>query len=154
MRDPLREVIAETGVDMHWIGWDFGSTIGDVGRFTPWRANVWEYYANIDFDIGVIPLSGHPFNESKSHIKALEYAALGIPTIASDSAPSRDFVQDGVTGYLCRTQDEWRARLRELVNDADARDEMGAAARKVAAGWTIQDGWRHWNDAYEEVARG
>jgi glycosyltransferase involved in cell wall biosynthesis len=139
---------------MHWIGWDFGPAVSHEGRFTPWRANVWDYYQAIDFDIGVIPLSDHAFNESKSHIKALEYSALGIPVVASDSAPYRDFVVDGVTGYLCRTPDEWRARLRELVNDADARAELGAAAKKLAAAHTIQDGWRLWNSAYEEVARG
>jgi glycosyltransferase involved in cell wall biosynthesis len=96
-------------------------------------------------------LADTAFNESKSHIKALEYAALGVPVIAADLAPYNGFVVDGVTGYLVSTEDEWRARLTELINDEAAREAMGAAAKERAAEFVIQRGWRLWADAFEEV---
>lgn len=143
---------AHPAADMHFIGADYSPLLGRECRFDRWQVSVWDYYKTVDFDIGLAPLAPLPFNDSKSHIRALEYAALGIPVIASDLPPYRDFVIDGVTGYLVRTQQQWQQRLTELINDEAARAEMGAKAREAAAAFTIQSGWRLWNAAYEEVA--
>jgi glycosyltransferase involved in cell wall biosynthesis len=67
--------------------------------------------------------------------------------------PYREFVRDGETGYLVRTGEEWAKRITDLIHDEAARDEMGAAAKKVAAKYTMQGNWRLWQDAYESVAR-
>ena len=88
-----------------------------------------------------------------SHLKALEAAARGIPVIATDMEPYRDFVQDGVTGYLVRTEQEWTKRLTDLIHDEAAREEMGAAAKKMAARYTMQGNWQLWENAYEICAR-
>lgn len=139
-------------VEAHFIGTDFRCLIGNPGiRFTPWCSKTVDYYRLIDFDIGLAPLRPTRFAETKSHIKALEYAALGIPVIASDAAPYRDFVIDGVTGWLVRREHEWATRLRDLINDESMRTEMGAKAREVAAQWTIQTGWPEWEQAYQNV---
>lgn len=161
VRDPLREVLdAHPDVDMHWIGADFSPLLYDFhplargnSRFTPWSDDVGDYYKAVDFDIALAPLADVPFNRSKSHLKALEAAARGIPVIAQDMEPYREFVRDGETGYLVRTPDEWVKRLTELIHDEAAREEMGAAAKKVAARYTMQDNWQLWQAAYEEAAR-
>lgn len=152
----LKSVLADDDrLDMHFIGWDFSPTLGlprGRTRFTAWQHDVTVYYRNIDFDIGLAPLDlDSDFNRSKSHVKALELAALGIPVIASDLDPYHDFVVDGVTGFLVRTEDEWRDRLRLLADDADLRAAMGAKAREHAAGFTIQQHWPKWRDALEGV---
>lgn len=138
-------------VDFHTIGTDYRVAMRLPGRHTDWNPDIAAYYRTIDFDIGLAPLVDSVFNRSKSAIKALEYAALGIPVIASDLEPYRAFVQDGVTGYLVRDDHEWTKRLFELANDAAMREEMGAAAKRAAAGWTIQDGYRRWVDAYRSL---
>ncbi len=138
-------------VDVHFIGADFRHLIRRPVRLTPWALKTVDYYKLIDFDIGIAPLVPTVFAETKSHIKALEYSALGIPVIASDVAPYRDFVVDGVTGFLVRRDHEWAARLRELVNDEAMRTEMGAKARELASQWTIQTGWKEWESAYSSV---
>jgi len=140
-------------VDVHFIGADFTSLIRRPVRFTPWCLTTTDYYKLIDFDIGIAPLVPTVFAETKSHIKALEYSALGIPVIASDTAPYRDFVIDGVTGFLVRREHEWATRLRELINDEAMREEMGAKARELASQWTIQTGWSEWADAYKSILR-
>ena len=76
---------------------------------------------------------------------------LGSVCVVCAIAPYNDFVIDGVTGYLVKTEDEWKKRLTELINDADARDEMGAKAKAHAADFTIQGNWPKWRDAYEKV---
>jgi glycosyltransferase involved in cell wall biosynthesis len=107
----------------------------------------------VDFDIGIAPLVPTVFAETKSHIKALEYAALGIPVVASDSAAYRDFVIDGVTGFLVKRDHEWARRLGELINDDAMRTEMGVKARELASQWTIQKGWQEWESAYASILR-
>lgn len=140
--------------EVHLFGTDYSKTVGRKCRHTPWipvGAGL-DYYRSIDFDIGLAPLTGTKFDQSKSAVKALEYAALGIPVIASDVAPYREFVVDGVTGWLVRTPDEWASRLRDLACDDGMREEMGAKAREVAAGHTIGACWQRWADVYEELA--
>jgi len=138
-------------VDFHNIGTSFLKPMKLPGRHTGWHADVWDYYRSIDFDVGIAPLVDMPFNRSKSWIKALEYAALGIPVIASDSEPYRPFVVDGVTGWLVRSDHEWGKRLYELCNDTGMREEMGRAAKARAAEWTIQRGWPMWEAAYRSL---
>jgi glycosyltransferase involved in cell wall biosynthesis len=147
----LRKTLEHHDVEAHFIGSDFTKLIRRPMRFTPWAHKTTDYYKLIDFDIGVAPLVSTTFAETKSHIKALEYAALGIPVIASDATPYRDFVIDGVTGWLVRYEHEWAKRLRELICDEAMRTEMGAKAKTLAAEWTIQNGWQEWQAAYESV---
>lgn len=138
-------------VDFHAIGANYLIANKVRGRHTPWSNDLFDYYRTIDFDIGIAPLVPSRFNRSKSAIKALEYAALGIPVIASDEPPYQPFVIDGVTGFLVKHDHEWEARLRDLVNDADMREEMGRKAKEHASKWTIQTGWRLWADAYQSI---
>lgn len=152
----LRKTLARYAdtVEGHFVGADFRRLVGSPGqpfRFSNWCSKTTDYYKLIDFDIGLAPLRPTRFAETKSHIKALEYAALGIPVIASDAAPYRDFVIDGVTGWLVRREHEWALRLRELIHDAAMREEMGAKAKELARQWTIQQGWQEWESAYRSV---
>jgi glycosyltransferase involved in cell wall biosynthesis len=151
---PLRRVLdRDPHVEVHLIGTDYSPTVKRQCRFTKWSDDPWDYYRSIDFDIGLAPLTYSTFNRSKSHIKALEYAALGIPVVATDSEPYRDLVVDGVSGFLIRRPHEWEQRIRDLVNDSAMRTEMGIKAREVASRWTVEDGWRLWESAYEGVSR-
>lgn len=139
------------GVDFHMIGADYRREHKLHGRWTGWSASLRDYYMKIDFNIGLAPLVPSVFNRSKSHIKALEYAALGIPVIASDVGPYRDFVVDGVTGFLVSRDHEWEQRLRDLVNDHDMREAMGAKAREHARNYSINEGWKLWENAYRTL---
>ena len=161
IQDELTGVLAaHPDVDMHFLGVDFSPMqwIRNPGlrsrcRFTPWFDDVGDYYRAVDFDIAIAPLADVPFNKAKSYLKALDAAARGIPVIAQDMEPYREFVRDGETGYLVRTGEEWVKRLTDLIHDEAAREEMGAAAKKVAAKYTMQGNWRLWERAYEEAAR-
>lgn len=152
IQEPLRNVLQCNDVDMHFLGIDYSPLVGKKCRFTQFQRNVWDYYEKLDGDIGLAPLEDTPFNQCRANIKVLEYSALGIPSIASDITPYRDFIVDGETGYLVSSPEEWQKRMTELINDEAMRTEMGAKAKEKAAGWTIQEGWKHWARAYEEVA--
>jgi hypothetical protein len=152
---PVRRFLDRNrGWSMRIMGTDYRPTIRhDRTSFTPWipvTGNQRGFYEAADWDIGLAPLApGGVFNRSKSYIKALEYAARGIPVLASDAEPYRDFVIDGVTGFLIRYDHDWLKRLDELANDDVLRAEMGAAAREHARRYAIEDHWQEWAQAYE-----
>jgi glycosyltransferase involved in cell wall biosynthesis len=154
---PLRKFLdRHRDVDLHLIGHDWRSAMGlrrSNVRVTGWAESIPAYWRAVDFDIGLAPLAHSIFAMSKSAIKVLEYGALGIPSIASDEAPYRDAIVDGVTGFLVRRPDDWERRLHELVCDPDLREGMGRAAKShVERHHNIADGWRDWERAYAAIA--
>ncbi|MCL5291456.1 MAG: glycosyltransferase [Actinobacteria bacterium] len=84
------------------------------------------------FDIALAPLTDDSFNACKSDLKFLEYAALGLPVIASKVAAYESSVDHGRNGFLARNPKDWLKYLRRLINDEGLREEIGAAARKFA----------------------
>jgi hypothetical protein len=107
-------------------------------EFVPWQSDKGDYLRNLNIDIGLCPLRDSDFNRCKTPIKALEYAFCGVPTIASNVTPYKEFVVDGVTGYLVDTADEWAAAIDELVNDHAKRFELGRNAHQFAKSWTSE----------------
>lgn len=101
----------------------------------------------INLDIGIAPLRPHLFNRSKSHIKALEYAAVGVPAVVSAEPPYETFVRHGETGVLVRRDHEWASLLGQLAMDETLRTNMGQKARAHAAAWTIEGNIGRWEAA-------
>lgn len=116
-----------------------------VGRttMTGWNPDVEEWLRSVCFDVAVLPLRKHVFNESKSPIATLVYAALGIPVVASDVGPYHDFVLHGETGFLFRRPGEMAQYLTELVNNPQLRAQMSINARTIAAAHTYErNAWK------------
>ena len=149
----LRKVSDHRGdIDFHSVGVDYGKDFSLFrNRFTPWRESMLEYYSGIDFDIGIAPLLDTAFTRSKSPIKAIEYNALGIPVIASNNGPYKDYVVDGVNGFLCDTEDEWVDRLNLLIEDTEIRETMAVKSRETAAAHTIDQTAPLWEAAFRTL---
>lgn len=153
IQNVLRDVLEdEAGVEAHFVGFDFSPIAGRDCRWTPWEPDVGHYYKNIDFDIAIAPSADRVFNRSKTPIRTLEMAALGIPVVASNRLPYSEFVQDGKTGFLVNDYNEWRKRLHDLIHDQAMRDELGANAKEQARAHTIEGNWQLWEAAYERAA--
>lgn len=143
----LRQVMRRhPQTELHLIGVNYSQELGirERVRLTGWTKTVPDYWRALDFDIMIAPLRAHPFNASKSALRCLEAAMLGIPVVASDYGPYASFVQHGITGFLVKRDHEWGRYLTQLVNDEAMRDEMGAAARKQAADWTVEGHATDW----------
>lgn len=105
---------------------------------TGWVPGTAEYLDLIDFDIWVAPYRRTEYNEAKVATKALEAAFLGIPIVASDTTPYRQFVIDGETGYLVPPGGDWEAPIRALIDHPELRKRMGIRAREVAQNFTVE----------------
>lgn len=152
--DALRRVVDRNPqAEFTFAGFDYSPILGALrsrARWLPWQNDVAQHFKNVaGFDIGLAPLADEPFCRSKSWIRALECAAVGIPVVATDLEPYRDFVIDGKTGYLVRGPAEFADRVDALIADPEMRAEMGAAAKEHAAGYTIEANWEPYEQAYE-----
>lgn len=108
-------------------------------------------------DVGLVPLVRNRFNEGKSHLKGMEYAGAGIPCIATPTESYRDWWLSGDSGgvggagFLAERPSEWIHALDCLAADAGLRERMGRRARLLAESNLIQDHWRLWEHAYNEI---
>lgn len=125
-----------------------GRTIGH-----PWEPNFARYYQSLRMNIGIGPLRRSEFNAGKSGLRAIEYAALGIPAVLTDWYPYRDYVEDGVTGFLVSPVQSWAERLTTLARDPELRRSMAEAARARAVHWTTEHNILRWMAAWESVQK-
>lgn len=104
-----------------------------------------EWLSTQPWDIGIAPLVDSPFNQSKSHIKWMEYSMFEIPTVASKVYPYyKDVfgvptIEDMETGVLAR-EDEWEEKLSMLIEDEKLRKKLGKNAYEaVKKNWQYKD---------------
>lgn len=105
------------------------------------------------FDVGIVPLELSPFNEAKSWLKGLEYAAVGVPFVATPTGPYRALAELGC-GLLAETPRQWEGIVKRLLRDDDFRLKTAAQGRAVAARMTIESHAQEWLDAWESVVNG
>jgi glycosyltransferase involved in cell wall biosynthesis len=81
-----------------------------------------------NFDIGIMPLDQTLFSAHKSGWKLLQCMASGCPVVATRTPFNSSLIDEGVTGYLVDTIDEFDQRLRHLIKNPEQRLAMGQAA--------------------------
>lgn len=112
-----------------------GLNFGDLGntrfRFVPWSAES-EVAETGEFDIGLMPLPDDNMTQGKCGCKALQYMALGVPSVCSPVGVNGDIIQNGANGFLPRSPEEWQTVLQCLVDDPALRTVIGRAGRQTA----------------------
>jgi glycosyltransferase involved in cell wall biosynthesis len=84
----------------------------------------------VHWDIGIIPLAATPFNESKSYLKFLEYAALDMAMVVSEISIYAQVTKHGVNCLLAKpTTEDWVEKLTLLIEDAGMRKKLAQQAR-------------------------
>ncbi len=96
--------------------------------FTGSRDDMTDCYAAADLFVTASWREGFPRS-------AMEAAAMGLPTVATDIRGNRQVIDDGTTGLLVPVRDAAAiaAAVERLVGDPSLRASMGAAARRRAA---------------------
>jgi glycosyltransferase involved in cell wall biosynthesis len=113
-------------------------------------ASVYDYPDNLaGFDIGIAPVAKIPFNRAKSAIKAMEYAAAGIPTVATKI--------DAYTAWggalIANRPRDWLAHLNTL-RDPTARQEVADAAYAMVVAQDFRVRIADWEAVYEALIAG
>jgi glycosyltransferase involved in cell wall biosynthesis len=103
------------GIDVEYVPWSAETEVDDLRSL----------------DVGLMPMPDDAWARGKAGMKALQYMALGIPPVVSPVGANPDIVEDGVSGFHARSDDEWCGRLRELLASPDLRERLGHAARQV-----------------------
>lgn len=119
----------------------------DVPHAVGWQAIDKYPEAMADLDVGIVPLELSRFNEAKSWLKGLEFAALGVPFVASPTGPYVDLCARGA-GVLAERPKDWERMLRRLLTNADERAELAEAGREAAAKLTIEGNCGRWLEAW------
>jgi glycosyltransferase involved in cell wall biosynthesis len=81
------------------------------------------------FDIGIMPLPDDQWAKGKCGLKGLQFMALEIPTIMSPVGVNTEIIQDGVNGFLARSDNEWIDKLSCLIEDESLRRKIGKNGR-------------------------
>jgi glycosyltransferase involved in cell wall biosynthesis len=77
--------------------------------------------------IALLPLSDTPSNWLKSDVRFLDAASQGLAVLASPTVYG-DTINDGETGLIYHSPEDFTAKLRELISDAALRDRLGRSA--------------------------
>lgn len=87
-----------------------------VRRFkaVPWRELPF-WLSQLDVNLAPLLLD-NPFSQSKSEIKFMEAALVGVPTIASATDAYQFAIRHGENGLLARAVEEWQSALQQLID--------------------------------------
>jgi glycosyltransferase involved in cell wall biosynthesis len=88
-------------------------------------------------DAGLAPLPDDAWTRGKGAYRSIQYAAAGLPTVASPVGANCEVVVPGETGFWAATRAEWREALLQLGRDAAMRRRQGAAARERASRYDV-----------------
>jgi glycosyltransferase involved in cell wall biosynthesis len=98
-----------------WRPWTPETEIAEIGQF----------------DIGIMPMPDDKWSEGKCALKALQCMALGMATVASDIGANRAVIRHNENGMLAKTDEDWLATLKLLVDDSALRIRLGVAGQQT-----------------------
>lgn len=102
-------------------------------------------------DIGIVPLELSNFNQAKSYLKGLEYAALGIPFVAS---PTREYELLAVSGIgkIANSPGDWKKHLQRMVDRPMETERIANESRdRIKAEHTYSVNASKWIDTWEKA---
>jgi glycosyltransferase involved in cell wall biosynthesis len=102
-------------------------------------------------DLGIAPLADIPWNQARSNVKLKEYAAAGLPWLAS---PVGSYLGMGESeGGLLVPDDGWHDALDRMISDARARKKLAKRASKWVKGQTVSKHAGEWEAVYRDAQR-
>lgn len=100
-------------------------------------------------DVGLAPLADTAVNEARSDVKLKEYAAAGVPWLASPIGPYAELGEE--QGGRLVEDGDWAGAIEALMNDADARRVLGQRGLRWAAAERIEEHVDVWERTLEEA---
>jgi glycosyltransferase involved in cell wall biosynthesis len=126
----LREIAALPRVEVQVVSNRRPDLPGIAVVWHPWSAEK-EVELLAGFDVGIMPMPDDEWALGKGAMKALQYMAMGICTVASPVGTNREVIEHGRNGLLASSIEEWKAAIQSLVEDRALRVRMGATGRET-----------------------
>lgn len=108
-------------------------------------------YLHSFVDIGIVPLEISPFNQAKSALKGLEFAALGIPFVAS---PTREYelLEVNGIGKVAKSPGEWQKHIQRMIDRPMETERIAKESRdRIKAEHTYSVNAPQWIEAWEKA---
>jgi Glycosyl transferases group 1 len=102
------------------------------------------------FDIGIAPIADIPFNLARSNVKVKEYAAAGVPWVASARGPYADL--GSRCGGMIIGDDAWEDTLVSLAGSRFKRTQLRRRAGAWGKSQHLRHHIQHWESALEDAA--
>lgn len=107
------------------------------------------YYREVStLRAGIVPLADSAFNRAKSWLKGLEYAALGVPFVATPTPEYQRLQNEGGAGLMADKPRTWRNHLHSLLSDETLHMELADHARQCVRSLTIERNAWCWDEAW------
>lgn len=134
----------EPNIEFHIVGISEDQNLGQNVKWIPWKAETENEEIN-KFDIGIMPLKDSLWEKGKCAYKLIQYAACGIPGIASDVGMNSEVTVENKTGFLVNSNEEWIEKILFLSTHPEIRKNMGTEARHlVEEKYSIQVTAKKW----------
>ena len=130
IRDVLQELAKTEKFLLRVIGAPVYKIDGVETEAMQWRSET-ELHDLAKIDIGMMPLPDENWSRGKCGLKALQYMALGIPTICSPVGVNSTIIKDGENGFLAGSTEEWIEKIKMLIHSAKLRRKIGVAGRET-----------------------
>jgi len=130
LRGGLQKLAAQESFRLRVIGTPSYQIEGVSVEAMNWRSET-ELEDLSAIDIGVMPLPDDKWSKGKCGLKALQFMALGIPTVCSPVGVNTDIIQDNVNGLIAGSEDEWVEKLSLLLRSPELRQRLGQAGRQT-----------------------
>jgi glycosyltransferase involved in cell wall biosynthesis len=98
------------------------------------------------FDIGIAPIADIGLNRARSNIKLKEYAAAGLPWLASPIGPYAGLGEK--QGGRLVADDRWYDEVSRLLDKPRDRRKLQKHAAKWAAGETLEKNAHRWEELF------
>ena len=138
--------IQEPNIRFHIVGITEDMDLGKNVKYIRWTEET-EVAEILKMDIGLMPLQDSKWEKGKCAYKLIQYAACGIPGVASDVGMNREVTVPGETGILASADEEWIQAIKTLKSNTELRHQMGRNARKkVEERYCIQQTSTKWKE--------
>ena len=120
----------EPDIQFNIVGMTEDMDLGKNVKYIQWTENT-EVANILNMDVGIMPLQDSKWEKGKCAYKLIQYAACGIPGVASDIGMNKEVCIDNETGFIAKNKEEWMGHIRFLKNNSEKRAQMGQNARKL-----------------------
>ena len=98
-------------------------------EYVKWKKET-EIQDLLGFNIGIMPLVNDKWANGKCGFKALQYMSLGIPALVSPVGVNSRIVDNGINGFICSNQQDWKNAIEELLTNRELLLNMSKETRK------------------------